>query len=313
MDTVVSLPFSTVLPPDWTDCHNHRHDVPAPRGTSSTRRRVRLYEAATLKPGTEAATPQPHRPVPSLLNRMLAAQGPDEHHGIVRSLCLSLGFEWMAYGQLTPGDEPGMPASICTTWSDAAWLMRYVDGGFFDVDPRLREALQSNLPCVWAIDDLPLRAPGGIASEHFARFTGALREAGMRSGIVFALPGNPAGQERCFISLVSRRGGCAWINDTVLGQAWTLALCVHEYQSQLAAPAQGADEPLAVVPLPFKLTPMQQSILRCLASGLGDKGIASYLGLTLHNVDYHMRQLRKRFGVRNRVQLMQSAQRSMLT
>jgi DNA-binding CsgD family transcriptional regulator len=40
-----------------------------------------------------------------------------------------------------------------------------------------------------------------------------------------------------------------------------------------------------------------------------DKLIASQLNLTLHNVDYHLRRLRKRFGVHNRVQLTQAAMR----
>jgi DNA-binding CsgD family transcriptional regulator len=43
------------------------------------------------------------------------------------------------------------------------------------------------------------------------------------------------------------------------------------------------------------------------ARGMGDKEISAALQMSQHNVDYHLRQLRKRFGVRNRMQLVQAA------
>ena len=79
-----------------------------------------------------------------------------------------------------------------------------------------------------------------------------------------------------------------------------LGLCVHEL---LSLHLRVAEDAPSVAPL----SAVQQEILRCLALGQSDKEIAYRLQLSAHTVDYHMRQLRKRFGVRNRVQLMQAA------
>lgn len=48
---------------------------------------------------------------------------------------------------------------------------------------------------------------------------------------------------------------------------------------------------------------MQREILRGVAGGLSNKEIARDLLMSPANVDYHLKCLRKRFSVRNRVQL----------
>jgi DNA-binding CsgD family transcriptional regulator len=75
-----------------------------------------------------------------------------------------------------------------------------------------------------------------------------------------------------------------------------------------AAPA--ADAAPAAAPVP-PLSRTQRDVLRCLVRGMADKEISAHLQLSTHTVDYHLRQLRKRFGARNRVQLL-LASRGML-
>ncbi|MHA2941321.1 LuxR C-terminal-related transcriptional regulator [Ralstonia mannitolilytica] len=48
---------------------------------------------------------------------------------------------------------------------------------------------------------------------------------------------------------------------------------------------------------------MQRQILEFITSGLSDKAIAEQLNMSPHNVDYHLRQLKKKYGAQNRVQL----------
>jgi len=55
------------------------------------------------------------------------------------------------------------------------------------------------------------------------------------------------------------------------------------------------------------LSPVQRDILQCLAGGLSNKEIARRLFLSSYNVDYHLKCLRKRFSVHNRVQLISAA------
>jgi DNA-binding CsgD family transcriptional regulator len=70
-----------------------------------------------------------------------------------------------------------------------------------------------------------------------------------------------------------------------------------------AAATSTTDAEPATAPAP-PLSRTQQDVLRCLVSGMADKEISAHLQLSPHTVDYHLRQLRKRFGARNRVQLL---------
>ncbi len=52
-----------------------------------------------------------------------------------------------------------------------------------------------------------------------------------------------------------------------------------------------------------RLTPFERELLVGIAEGASDKEIGRRLDTSAHNVDYHLRKLRKRFGVANRIQL----------
>lgn len=261
---------------------------------------VMLHEepaSAGLPPGSVPAQP-------SLLAALLAAESPTERRRTVSTLMHSLGFEWLGYGRLIQLGTHAVPLSFCTTYADRRWAERYFGEGYHEEDPRLAVALRSSLPAVWCIDQLAAQATGDVAGSRLKRFVAELAETGMRSGVLFALPAT-SGPERHYISLLSRTPGTGWMGDGLLGQVLTLALCLHEFYTRYAGVPQAAETPAAQAP---KLTGVQRDILVCVSLGMGDKEIASRLNLTLHNVDYHMRQLRRRFAVRNRVQLMQAAQ-----
>jgi DNA-binding CsgD family transcriptional regulator len=173
------------------------------------------------------------------------------------------------------------------------------------VDPRLPQALQSALPHVWTVDSLQEQAEAAGTAGPLQRFVDELRATGMRSGVMLALPG--PGEDRGYVSFLSSAADAQWIDDAVLGRVITFALCLHEFYSRwlpLPAPMEPAQAQAAT-----DLSPLQLEILSLLAKGLADKQIADRLNLSLHNVDYHLRRLRRRFGVRNRVQLMQAAAR----
>jgi DNA-binding NarL/FixJ family response regulator len=55
------------------------------------------------------------------------------------------------------------------------------------------------------------------------------------------------------------------------------------------------------------MSTMQGNVLRCVASGQSNKEIARTLVMSSYNVDYHLRCLRRRFLVHNRVQLSRAA------
>jgi len=243
---------------------------------------------------------------PALLKQLLAAEAPALRRQTVRALTRSLGFDSLVYGRFVRQGDRWLPQAFCTTYADLSWLQRYVCASYHRVDPRLTCALQSSLPCIWSIDALRHESDAADFSLTQA-FLDDLASTGARSGALLGLHGSHAATERHVVSLSSRNEGSAWLNDALLGQVLTLGFCLNElYTRHLPVPTQTA---LTEASHPG-LSALQSAILECVAHGLGDKQIAARLSLSLHNVDYHLRQLRRRFSVRNRVQLTQAAQRA---
>ncbi len=257
------------------------------------------------EPPVVGGNPAASRLQPALLARLLTADSPALRQSAVKTLLKLLGFDWLGYGRFSRSGDRPVPLSFCTTYAHPAWAERYFAESYHRVDPRLRCIPESGLPVLWTLDELENEAQGLASHLHGlrTRFFDELRATGTRSGVMMALPGMP-GRDRHFISLLSKLPGNDWMTDAVLGQVLTLALCLHEFYSRYA-PAPPSERPGGAG---APLTPLQCEILAGLARGLPDKLIAAQLDLSLHNVDYHMRQLRKRFGVRNRLQLAQAAQ-----
>ncbi len=241
---------------------------------------------------------------PSLLSQLLAAGSADERRRTVSALLHGLGFDWLGYGQTRQAGDRVVPTSFCTTYANARWTERYFQQHYEQVDPRLQQTLRSALPYVWTVDTLRQQRAASGGEAQLARFVDDLRATGTRSGVMLTLPG--PGTERAYVSLLSCAEGADWIDDAVLGRVLTLGMCLHEFYSRYVPLPAAPEAPPAAAPV---LSPLQTEILALLAKGLGDKQIADRLNLSLHNVDYHLRRLRQRFGVRNRVQLMQAATR----
>lgn len=275
-----------------------RGDPPLPLGTNGSTP-VLLHDEP---PGLQRDLTQ-LRLQPALLVALMAAETPELRQRTVKTLLQSLGFEWLGYGCFSQAGDRPVPRSFCTTYADAAWTERYFTESYHLVDPRLQRVPESGLPVMWTLDELQAEAQAPSYLQGLRqRFFSDLRATGAGSGVMMGLPSLP-GRDRHIVSLISKQPGRDWMTDAVLGQVLTLALCLHEFYSRytLAPQADGLRSAAGA------LTPLQNEILARLARGLPDKLIAAQLDLSLHNVDYHMRQLRKRFGVRNRLQLMQAA------
>jgi DNA-binding CsgD family transcriptional regulator len=241
---------------------------------------------------------------PALLKRLLAARDAPERRAGVLSAVQDLGFQWLGYGKLVQVGSRAVPLAFCLTYAEPVWAQRYFACGYHRIDPRLHKALQSGLPFVWTIEQLAEHAAAGVPAPQLRSFISELRAMGARSGIVVLGSDGPR-HERPFVSLMSCRSGVQWIDDARLGQVITLALCLNEFYGHYTAAPGWPDDKAP----DGALTQTQRDILGCLARGMADKMIAADLGLSLHNVDYHLRQLRRRFRVHNRLQLMQAVQR----
>lgn len=290
----------------WLDTTvREQPDTPAPASLSNRpppTLPVLLHEEA---PGTRLPPGSvPHQP--SLLGALLGAASATERQRIVRAQLRLLGFERLGYGRLMQLGDSLTPLSFCLTYADRRWAERYFAQAYQEIDPRLPPALRSSLPVAWSLDALTAQVSAGRHGVRQRRFFADLAATGMRSGVVFALPATAGGQ-RELLSLLSRAPDTRWMGDALIGEVLTLSLCLHEVYSREQRRPAAPEQP----PAPTALSAVHRHILNCISQGLGDKEIAARLGCTLHNVDYHLRQLRRRFGVRNRVQLMHAAQELM--
>lgn len=258
---------------------------------------VRLFDVTEREDG---GWTEPRR-LPSLLDQLLDAPSAEARQQRIAAVVQSMGFDWLGFGHVHAMGDSVQPISFCTTHGDNAWQRRYLAEGYLQIDPRVRMALRSALPCVWHIDELAL-AGEPHTGRKLQRLVDELRATGMHCGVMLALP-SAQPHERVIVSLLSREPElpCA-DDDTLFSRVLALGVCLHEYHTHYAPTADD------VAPA-ITLSATQRAVLQCLASGLADKQIADRLDLSLHAVDYHMRQLRKRFGARNRMQLVPQALR----
>lgn len=294
-----TLPDRAAMP---TPCLDSSFDAVAadeawPR---SRRRNVVLFDEPA-RMATPAAAPAERR-LPSILDELVHARDAQERRQRVAAIVHAMGFDWLGYGRVQAISHAVLPIAFCTAHGDLAWQRRYVAEGYYQVDPRLQQALRSNLPVVWRLDELASQA-AQAADPKLWRFVHDLGHTTMRSGVMLALA-SPEPHQRTLISLLSRQGAVQRDDeDGLLGEVLTLGVCLHEYYTHYAPPLDDAAVPASA----DALSQTQRAILQCLGRGLADKQIADCLSLSPHTVDYHMRQLRKRFGARNRMQLLRSA------
>jgi DNA-binding CsgD family transcriptional regulator len=259
----------------------------------------RLYAEEQLV--AQPAAPAPG-PLPGLAGELLAAGDAEARKHVVRGALQSLGFEWMGYGTVVQQHGRATHTRFFTSYAQPAWLKRYFAQRYHEVDSRHQDAPTSSLPLIWDIDELGRQPVAERPSGRQRDFLDDFRDSGIRSGVFFRLASPVRAHEHTVISLLSSRPGRAWIVDGVLGRALTLGLSVHEV---LSHHLQLPDDPQGPVLGEMSIT--QQHILEELHQGRSDKEIAYRLDLTMHAVDYHMRQLRRRFSARNRVQLVNAS------
>jgi two-component system, NarL family, nitrate/nitrite response regulator NarL len=116
-------------------------------------------------------------------------------------------------------------------------------------------------------------------------------------------------KEDIFSSMQAGASGCLLKenfihSERVCGNSIVRSLALSRIFGELPA-VQEARTPKTIQIL--GLSPVQGDILRCVAGGLSNKEIARNLFMSPYNVDYHLKCLRKRFSVRNRVQLTRAA------
>lgn len=244
-----------------------------------------------------------HDGTPQLLAQWLAAPNARDLWQCVELALQASGFDWLSHLQLAW--HAGLPVvtQMLSSHAHPRWAEQVASGEDGAHDSTLGLAAGSTLPIAWSVEDLHDRLPREVRAHAAADgegFVHLLRHCGIHSGVLLPLPARPAGAGQALVVLHSHRRGVAWIDDGVLTAALMLSLCLNELLSVHMCLADQAHRPTAV-------SPTRQEILWHLAQGQSNKQIAHRLQLSADTVKYHMRELRRHFNVRNRMQLVSTA------
>ena len=259
----------------------------------------------TLFTEEEIGTPSPAArraaPLISPLGRFVSAQDRME---FVRQRIRQLGFDSFSY-TATRTSSHHKTMFVLTSYESAAWLTRYFRERYFELDPRVALASPTGMPFLWNTADLRADLPRAqLRSERLGTLIDMLEATGRKSGILTRMP-LPEPELSASLCFNSEIGNPRWMTESIVAETLMFAHTIHEFiwthaKSMIGiAPAQQQR---------VALSKLQHAVLKAVVEGQRDKEIAYFLGLSPHNVDYHLRRLRQLFNVRNRVQLINVAQ-----
>lgn len=243
---------------------------------------------------------QPHAPKLGVADTLAHAQSTAERNRIVTSLLHLTGFSTFAYFALEFARERVESLYLHEAFTPATYRGDYVRHNHHDVDPRTLGARVCNMPIVWDLQQLRREHrerddDSCVSPAALDGFLQTMQDDGMCSGIMYSMA-VPGTRLHAFMSFTAPRRTREWITPATIEQALSIGLSVHKFASpQLISTSRER----AV----NGLTPFEQELLLGIAEGASDKEIGRRLDTSAHNVDYHLRKLRKRFGVANRIQL----------
>ncbi len=269
---------------------------------------VTLYGETDLQPLEAADT----ETLPHLVRDLAGAHSARQRERVVRDRLDEIGFEWMGYYTVRAQPGGGVDRAYLVTYAQADWVRRYFDERYDEVDPCHAQAPTSALPHLWDIDAVDETVKARTPSPRSRKFLDDLHDSGLCSGLSFQVPsrdGNPA--ERTVVSFASSVANKRWMGERVLADSLLFGLSFHDWMSQhTTRPCKAAGEAWTCGAAADAMSPLPKAVLACVLRGLTDRQIADQLSVSAHAVDYHLRKLRQRFAVRNRVQLVNAATRA---
>ena len=263
--------------------------------TSSTIDGIVLYDEHDLHPVGEP--PDPVHGM-ELVASLYGAQGARERQRAVRSELDAIGVEWLEYGRVQWSDRGVRPLSFLRSYSPPEWTAAYCRNRSWEFDDRLRCMAGAGVPRLWTLDEVD-RSPTRVADGRGGRsMFDRLAACGVGSGMTIVLP-TPASGHGAAVHFLARGHALQWATKEALSAALLLGVCLNEFISKYTAP-------VGLRAIAANLSTLQTRIAHCIARGESDKEVARSMAMSSYAVDYHLRALRRKFNVRNRVQLAQA-------
>lgn len=266
-------------------------------GAADAMQRAHSIPVVWYNDSKPAAVEQKDAPRLGVADMLASAQSEAERTRIVASLLHLTGFSTFAYFALEYSREGVQRLFLHEAFTPSTYRGEYVDRHHVDVDPRTFGARRCNMAIVWDLRNLRRHSGHEVPAppEALDDFLHTMRDDGMCSGIMYSMA-MPGTRLHAFMSFTAPRRSREWITRATVEQALSIGLSVHKFGSPKLISA--AREHSA-----HGLTVFEQKLLTGIAEGASDKEIGRRLDTSAHNVDYHLRKLRKRFGVANRIEL----------
>jgi len=201
-------------------------------------------------------------------------------------LARSQGFDQMLYGVL-PSRHVRFETAFTRSNYSADWRDRYDSNGFHYVDPTVVHCVSNTLPLIWEPETFGGAQPGALYEEASAY--------GIRSGVT--LPIHGAHGELGMISFVSDMRPTMPFERTVLEAMPVLAL-IRDYAFASSARFRGA----AAEPELPRLTRRELEVLRWVMVGKSSWEVARITNCSEATVNFHLANVRQKFGVNTRQQ-----------
>lgn len=183
---------------------------------------------------------------------------------------------------LRPGPAAANQQLMLYTDYPAAWRARYDTHGYAEIDPVVHHCVGSNLPLVWLRENYRRPAESAFFEEAAMH--------GLGQGVALPLHG-PRGEVGMFCLRPDEEG--ARTSATVLHSLPMLALLRdHAIERLLAGPAHQQAG--------VHLTPREKEVLQWSAAGKTTWEISMILGCTSSAVDFHFKNVRRKFQVGSR-------------
>jgi len=215
---------------------------------------------------------------------VLDAPEEDAWFDAVARLAGSWGFDQVMLAILP---RPGMrleDAFVRTNYAPS-WRQTYAEQGFAYIDPTVSHCATRSAPLLWS--------PGLFATKPQKSMYEEAQSHGLRAGITLPIhgPHQEAGM-LCFVSDANPAGEFATqVNRTLPDLALLRDLVMDTSQRHLSTHAQ------ALIP---KLTPRELECLKWTALGKSTWEISHILGCSEAVVNFHMKNIRAKFGVNSR-------------
>lgn len=190
-----------------------------------------------------------------------------------------LGFDYFAYGYRQPVPFTRARTVITGTYP-SGWLDIYNSNDYGAVDPTIAYSKRGTHLTLWSSE----------SSEHHSRFFGEAREWGIAAGATMTFRGADWSVR---ILGMAREQEPISIDESALLKLKMKCLAEFIDESRVAQSLAEGHAPI--------LNQREAEILRWVADGKCSKSIAGILDISEHTVNFHIKNIQRKFGATNRV------------